>query len=321
VAPTGTGLLPFLQTVVNYRDVAEEEIQHAIARADAAMYEAGIVAVGDISNKADTAACKRNSPIRYYTFVEMFDFLQDELATRMYEQYRIVYEEQPEHKSAVPHAPYTVSPSLFELINELNGGQQTRTISIHNQETAGENELFHSKTGGLLDFFSAFGFSVEHFESIGQPSIHYALQQLDPRHRMLFVHNTMTGPEDIAAAQAWSDRVFWATCPNANLYIENRLPNYRYFLDADAAVTIGTDSLTSNWQLSVLDELKTIARYQSYLPAETLLRWATLNGARALGWEGELGSFEAGKKPGVNLLYGFPDDDLLSAGTQVRKLA
>jgi len=320
VAPTGTGLLPFLQTVVNYRDVAEEEILDAIARADAAMYEAGIVAVGDISNKADTAARKRESPIRYYTFVEMFDFLQDQLASKMYQPYETVYQQQPPPKSAVPHAPYTVSPALFGLIRRLNGQSEELTVSIHNQETTGENDLFRSKSGNLLDFFSTFGFSIDHFQPTGKNAIHYALQHLDPGHRTLFVHNTMTQPEDIAAAEAWSDRVYWATCPNANLYIENRLPNYQYFLDAGSRVTIGTDSLTSNWQLSVLDELKTIARYQSYLPTETLLRWATLNGAEALGMDDELGSFEPEKRPGVNLLFGFEQEAILSETTAVKKL-
>ncbi|MCB0568986.1 MAG: amidohydrolase family protein, partial [Phaeodactylibacter sp.] len=73
MAPTGTGLLPFLKTVVNFRDISMEEIQDAIEKADREMYEGGIVAVGDISNKLDTAAQKEKSPIHYYTFVEMFD--------------------------------------------------------------------------------------------------------------------------------------------------------------------------------------------------------------------------------------------------------
>ena len=84
-------------------------------------------------------------------------------------------------------------------------------------------------------------------------------------------------------------------------------------------MTIGTDSLTSNWQLSVLEEMKTIARLQSYVPFEMLLRWATLNGAEALGFEGELGSIEAGKKPGLNLLN--LDEELcLSEETKVNRL-
>ncbi|MEO1714151.1 MAG: amidohydrolase family protein, partial [Bacteroidota bacterium] len=79
------------------------------------------------------------------------------------------------------------------------------------------------------------------------------------------------------------------------------------------------DSLTSNWQLSVLEEMKTIARFQSYIPFETLIRWATLNGAEALGFADELGSLEPGKRPGLNLLN--LDAGLqLSSQTQVTRL-
>ncbi len=320
-ADTGTGLLPFLKTVVNFRDIPMEEILDAIERADREMYEAGIVAVGDISNKADTAAQKDRSKIRYYTFVEMFDFLQDSWTEKSFNDYRTVYEQQStahgNRKSVVPHAPYTVTEGLFRRIRELNADEAT--VSIHNQETPHEDAFFLNKTGDFLEFYETFGFPIEHFQPTGSTSIHYALAHLNPRNRNMFVHNTMTTPADIQAAQAWSDRVYWATCANANLYIENRLPLYRHFIDNNARMTIGTDSLTSNWQLSVLEEMKTIARYQSYVPFETLLRWATLNGAEALGFEADLGSIEVGKRPGLNLLH--LDTDLkLRADTQVQRL-
>lgn len=319
---TGTGLLPFLQQVVKFRDIPMEEILDAIDRADKEMYEEGIVAVGDISNKTDTAARKTESPIRYYTFVEMFDFLQDTTAGQTFDNYKEVYDAQAagngNKKTAVPHAPYTVSPTLFEKINALNPGTDC-TVSIHNQETVHENQFFLTKEGGFVDFYNAFGFSVEQLKPTGQPSIFYAMQHMNPACRTLFVHNTMTTAEDIQAAQTWSDKVYWATCANANLYIENRLPDYKAFLDNGARMTIGTDSLTSNWQLSVLEEMKTIAKYQSYVPFETLLQWATLNGAEALGYEAELGSIEPGKAPGLNLLS--MDESLkLEASTQVQRL-
>jgi cytosine/adenosine deaminase-related metal-dependent hydrolase len=319
---TGTGLLPFLQKVVKFRAFPEEEILAAIEQEDRYMYESGIVAVGDISNKLDTAACKNKSAIRYYTFVEMFDFLQDAGATSTFEQYQPVYEGQStangNRKSYVPHAPYTVSKALFGKIDVLNQGDDL-TISIHNQETSHENELFLSKSGGFLDFYRSFNIPLDNFAPTGQTAIHYALANMNPAHRTLFVHNTTTQPADILAAQSWSDRVYWVTCPNANLYIENRLPNYQFFLDHNAKMAIGTDSLTSNWQLSVLEEMKTIARYQSYLSFETLLKWATLNGAEALGFEQSLGSIEVGKQPGLNLLN-LGGELKLEAGTEVRRL-
>ena len=96
---------------------------------------------------------------------------------------------------------------------------------------------------------------------------------------------------------------------------------YQNFLDTDAKVTIGTDSLTSNWQLSILEEMKSIARFQSYVPFETILKWATLNGAEALGFEADLGSIEAGKTPGILLLSNAnAGEGLLGNGAKVKRL-
>ncbi|MCS6929624.1 MAG: amidohydrolase family protein [Saprospiraceae bacterium] len=320
---TGTGLIPFITDVVTKRNFPAEVIAEAIQRAEQEMLEGGIVAVGDISNTSDTFFVKAQGRLRYYTFVETFDFLQDAGAEKAINDWKPIYEAAPtdhgSQKALVPHAPYSVSPTLFKKIAEANAGRQV-TVSIHNQETPDENELFLYGRGGFYAFYDRFGFDLSHFEPIGQTSIHFALKYLDPEQRTLFVHNTLTTADDIRAAHAWSPNVFWATCPNANLYIENRLPKYRYFLDTGARLTLGTDSLTSNWQLSLLEEMKTIARYQSYVPFEDLLRWATLNGAQALGFDDTLGSFDAGKKPGILLLEGLTPDYRLTTSTTVRRL-
>jgi cytosine/adenosine deaminase-related metal-dependent hydrolase len=67
-------------------------------------------------------------------------------------------------------------------------------------------------------------------------------------------------------------------------------------------IVLGTDSLASNWSLSILEEIKTIRKNFPEIPPEEMLRWATSNGAKALGMHNELGSFEKGKRPGVLLL-------------------
>lgn len=327
---TGTGLIPFITNVVTRRAATAAVIAKAIERAENQMLANGIVACGDISNVPDTFAQKAKGRLRYHTFVEMFDFLQPQNTEATFEQYMYVYAQVPRTSgsrvSVVPHAPYSVSPGLFERINRQNAGQQPdATVSIHNQETPSESELFERGSGAFYAFYGKFGISLDHFRPTGKPSIYYALDHLDPDRRTLFVHNTLTTEADIEAAHARLKNTFWASCPNANLYIENRLPDYRRFLNARARVALGTDSLTSNWQLSILEEMKTIARYQSYVPFHELLRWATLNGAQALGFDDTLGSLDTGKTPGVLLLSGVdlgsePSDWKLAAGAAVERL-
>lgn len=301
LAETGTGLLSFLQKVVNFRDFPEDVIQEAIVQADRHMYASGTMAVGDISNKTDSFAVKAFSKMRYYTFVEFFNLMQDDWNDNTWKQYIEVYEKAPHqqgHKRAcVPHAPYSVSRQLFKRLKDagLNDG----SVSIHNQETPAENELFSKGSGAFHDFYRSFNLELNGFEPTGLSSIQYALEYLNPSDRNLFVHNTTSSSEDIKAAMQWSPHTYWVTCPNANLYIENWLPKYELFLKEKATMCIGTDSLTSNWQLSIFEEMKTILKYQSFLSFEEVLKWATLNGAKALGYEDSLGTIEPGKKPGL----------------------
>jgi cytosine/adenosine deaminase-related metal-dependent hydrolase len=317
---TGTTLIPFITGVVTQRGAAAEVIADAIETAEKEMIDGGIVAVGDISNVTDTFFQKAKGNLRYYTFVEMFDFLQDQNAEAEFEKYKAVYDALPlakgSRKSVVPHAPYSVSHTLFQKINACNG-KENATISIHNQETQPEQDLFLHGKGSFYDFYGKFGVTLDAFKPSRKTAIHYALENMNPSVKTLFVHNTLTSKADIGAAQMWSENVYWATCPNANLYIENRLPNYQNFIDDNARMTIGTDSLTSNWQLSILEEMKTIQRFQSYIPFEILIRWATLNGAKALGFDDTLGSFDIGKTPGINLLD-LENDFILRGATSVK---
>jgi len=301
VIPTGTGLIPFIQGVVTLRDFPQEQIDAKIKEGDKEMYDNGIVAVGDISNKLDTAAVKDNSKIRYYTFVELFDFLQEDQSAKTFEQYQAVFSGQSNQglnkKSYVPHAPYSVSKSLFDLINNHNA--PGATVSIHNQELSAENELFKSKSGAFLDFYKGFNIPIDNFESIGKSSIHYTLAHLDTSYKTIMVHNTKSSKADITAAQLRNQETYWATCPNANLYIENTLPRYKDFQDCGAKVCIGTDSLSSNWQLSIFEEMKTIKKYQSDIDDVDIIRWSSLHGAQALGYE-DLGKLKKGLTPGIN---------------------
>jgi cytosine/adenosine deaminase-related metal-dependent hydrolase len=129
------------------------------------------------------------------------------------------------------------------------------------------------------------------------------------------VHNTFTKEEDMSEAISNFDKLYWCTCPKANLYIENQLPNYQQFVDAQAKMTIGTDSLASNDTLSILEEMKTI---QAHVSLELLMEWACKNGAEFLGLDA-LGTFQKGKMPGINYINHIVDGKL-TADSQVKKL-
>lgn len=320
VAPTGTGLVSFIKEVITKREANLEEIKEAIKKADCEMYENGIVAVGDISNVADSFEQKAISPIQYLTFVEMFDFRQEENAKKVFEGYLKIYrtlEEMELKGTLVPHAPYSVSEKLFQLMRDFN---QTKdlSISIHNMETQAENDMFLSNSGELISFFEQLGIPTHSFKAIGKASVHYAMPLMDDQKRTILVHNTLCDSEDIEAVLKWNSETYWSTCPSANLYIENRLPRYQNFIETAARMTIGTDSLTSNWSLSILDEMKTIHRYQSFISFDQLIQWACYNGACALGLEQKLGSIELGKKPGINLLQCAAGNKPESLGNSVK---
>jgi cytosine/adenosine deaminase-related metal-dependent hydrolase len=105
------------------------------------------------------------------------------------------------------------------------------------------------------------------------------------------VHNTFTKKEDL------TDN-YYCTCPKANLYIENTLPNYAIF--NKEKLCVGTDSLASNNSLSILEELQ-IIQENSDFDLNTLLKIGSKNVAEALGFK-SLGTFEKGKTPGINLI-------------------
>ncbi len=120
--PEKTGLVDFVFKVISERHFSEEEILAAIEKADNEMYENGIVAVGDICNNTLTIPQKQKSKLQYYNFIEASGFPPSVAETRFqrsldfYNQYNKSFA----NNSIVPHAPYSVSPELFSMIDEFS---------------------------------------------------------------------------------------------------------------------------------------------------------------------------------------------------------
>ncbi len=314
VIPPHTGLIEFLCSVVTKRNFDPQVISEEIVKAEKEMYDNGIVAVGDIGNTADTAGVKSKWKKRWQNFVEVIGFT-DERAEENIDLYKQVAESLEsklqtsniEHRTTlVPHAPYSISPKTFQLINELTKNQ---IISIHNQEHPAEDELYRTGGGGYLKLFKIFGVNQSPFPVTGKSSIRSCLPHFNNRQTIFLIHNTYMPEEDIIWANNYASennlKLVYCLCPNANLYIENSLPPMELFIKHNCHLVIGTDSYSSNWQLSIAKEIKAIAsmpRFETVASISQVLQWATINGAKALQWDDKLGSFEKGKRPGVILI-------------------
>lgn len=300
----GLGLHNFLEKVFELKKLNNsEETYDSIKLYDKIMKSNGIVAVGDICNTNKTIKTKKESKIYYQNFIEALGHGD---AIEIMEKNKNLQSEFINNKlnsSIVPHAPYSVSNLLLELIKE-NAKQNDSVISIHNQETISENEMFKTRTGFLFNKLSSLGVDFSNWRDTGKNSIESIIDLLPKNNNIIFVHNTYSEEYDINVIDKNIENAYWCLCPLSNKYIENKLPDLKMFINCSDKVTLGTDSLSSNKVLSILEEMKVIQK-ECDLSFEELLKWATINGAKALKIEERYGSIEKGKVPGLNLISNF----------------
>jgi cytosine/adenosine deaminase-related metal-dependent hydrolase len=304
-----TGLTGFISEFLKLRPTLHEElIQNGIKTSEQEMVSNGIVAVADISNTSDSFPQKEERNLFYHTFIELFDLVPtraEEVFNNGIKFLRRSPLGQTSNRqlqtSITPHAPYSVSPDLMRMISQ-DARDKNSLLSIHNQETESEDELFSNKSGKLYELFKNLGINLEHLPVTGKSSVQSYLNTLPKENKILLVHNTFTAKEDIRFAHNYSKNIYWCFCPNANLYIENQLPDFQIFIDENSKCCVGTDSYASNWSLSILDELKTISKHNPGISLQTLLQWSTINGAEFFGIENQFGSIDKNRKPGLNLI-------------------
>lgn len=312
-----TQLHGFVKDIISLREnFSDKERLDAISLAEQEMIKNGIVAVGDISNGSSTFEHKEKSQLNYHTFIEVFGS-NPKIAEAAFKHAESVYNSyfDKERASITPHATYSVSDNLVKLIN-VHAVANNSLISIHNQETASENAFFKEGNGAMFDFLNIANKTNNQFVPTGKNALPSFLSKYKNLNKTLLVHNTFTEKKDVLWAQNYADNIFWCFCPNANEYIEGKQPDYSLF--KDERCTVGTDSLASNWSLSILDELKTITTRDSSIPLTTLIKWATFNGAQFLGFE-KLGSIEKEKTPGLNLITNIVSQKL-NANSIIKKI-
>ena len=322
--PEKTGLVDFILKIVNERHFPDEQIADAIEKAEDEMLQNGIVAVGDICNNTSTLTQKLKNRLAYYNFIEVSGWSPAIAASRfersvdIYNQFKI---QNSKFKiSLVPHAPYSVSNDLWNMIAP-NFPEQS--ISIHNQETNFEDDFFLTGTGDFNRMYGMMNIDISFFQPSGKSSLQSYIEQLKEARNVLLVHNTFTTEKDLSylsdESLGLNPDIYYCLCTNANQYIENAMPPVQLIRKQKGTIVIGTDSLASNGSLNILDELKTITHHFPEIVLTELLQWATLNGAQALQMDESLGSFKKGKTPGILVIEQL-ENSAISQKSKVKRL-
>jgi 5-methylthioadenosine/S-adenosylhomocysteine deaminase len=182
-----------------------------------------------------------------------------------------------------PHAPYTVSDEPLVRLRTI-AEELECSIHMHLHETADEVRQGKASHG------------MRPIKRLGQ------LDLLSPR--FIAVHMTQLDEEEVSYFAHFGGSI--VHCPESNLKLASGFCPVAKLLDAGINVALGTDGPASNNDLDVLGEMKTAALLAKgvacdarAVPAATALRMATLNGAKALGLDSEIGSLEAGKSADI----------------------
>jgi len=307
VVSKDTGMAGFISEIGQFRDsYSADDIQKSIKWADNLMQSRGIVAVGDVVNSTDSISIKKTSQLFYHSFVELFG-QNPQLASHIISEgikIKQSFSDAGLVSSIVPHAPYSVSPELFQEINKVVSND---TISsIHIKESNQEEQLFKDKKGELFSFCKAMYNNVELNIGKTTDSLDYISQFLSTDINLLLVHAVFLTSEKLK--QLFNtynqNKIFVVLCPLSNKYIGNNIFNLHDLLTVTSNICIGTDSLASNTDLSILSEIIELSNVFPEVSLEQLLSFATINGARALNIDSSFGSIEKGKKPGLNLIQG-----------------
>ncbi|OFW09786.1 MAG: hypothetical protein A3H96_16710 [Acidobacteria bacterium RIFCSPLOWO2_02_FULL_67_36] len=193
--------------------------------------------------------------------------------------------------SIVPHAPYSVSPSLFRAITAVAGG---RPVSVHLGESQDELRLLRDGTGAWRELLGRLGVWDDAWQPPGCGPVEYLERLGLVGGHLLAVHATHLSAQEIARLAAANATI--VTCPRSNRWTGAGTPPIERFYASGARVAIGTDSLASVENLNLFAEMAEVHRLAPGVPARTLLESATIQGSVALGFDGEFGTIAPGKR-------------------------
>lgn len=289
-----TGMVPFLKAVGELRNSVDLAARiDSISLQILELIESGTEAVVDICNSTDSLAIKEKYSLATYNLFEIFG-LNPVIAKSRIELAKEWQQQWPTPSGIVPHAPYSLLPETMAEIAKIalavNG-----IISIHSLESQAEIDFFQRR-GDFLPFFESIGVQ---YQPIYSHPLDFVFQYFNSQHQLLYVHLTDATESDIERIRHHTPNFGLVLCLRANEYIQNKRPSASIFDWKNDTILVGTDSLASNDDLKLFNELKALQDWNPGLTLQQMLKIAVDNPRRFLSDMLKMSNFKVGTRPFV----------------------
>jgi cytosine/adenosine deaminase-related metal-dependent hydrolase len=286
LAPASPDFTGWLRTVIAHRrQRSAADVANDIRAGLDECLSYGTTLVGDISSDGSSWAELADAPLRSVVFREMLGLTKD----RAERSWQAALEWLGSCAATAtcrpglsPHAPYSARVSLFKAAAATG-----LPVAVHLAETEAEREFLVEHAGPFVPFLQELGV----WDPLGlAKSPEHVLRLAAGSGPTLFVHANY-----LAASAALPQNASLVYCPRTHAAFGHAPHPFRDLVARGVRVCLGTDSLASNPDLSILEEMRFLRAAHPDLPGAEILRMATLSGAEALGWADETGSLAPGK--------------------------
>ncbi|MDQ3199308.1 MAG: amidohydrolase family protein, partial [Verrucomicrobiota bacterium] len=276
------------------RDLDDEDFLASIAQGFAEARRWGTTTIANIESMPALLNRMPPPPLRTWWFAELIDVRPRLPAGEMVADALSCFRGKDDWLGGFglsPHSPYTASPELSQLATD-RAAENKLLLTMHVAESAEEMEMFRDGRGDLFDLLKSLGRPMSDC-GVGKTPLAVMLERQIIDAHWIAVHLNELAEEDFARLES-GPRFHLAHCPRSSRYFRHAPFALRRLQELGFNVCLGTDSLASNYSLSLFAEMQSVRDSHPWLAPERILEMVTTNGARALQQETLLGKIRAG---------------------------
>jgi cytosine/adenosine deaminase-related metal-dependent hydrolase len=313
----GMSLPAWIRLVIAERKRSDRDAAEGIAAGIRESLVGGVTTVGEIATAPAACYATRVSAPTIVQFQEAIGFSAgrvDSVFADLVQRLDAI----PQPAGLSPHAPYTVHPQLLERIVQL-AASRDMAVAMHLAESREELQLLASGEGEFRELLEERSMWDADAIPKGSRPFDY-LRTLATAPRSLVIHGNYLDASEIDFIAKNRQRMSVVYCPRTHVYFGHSCYPLREMLLAGVRVALGTDSRASNPDLRVLHEMRRVRQNFPQIPADEIVRMATLHGAEALGLATDCGSLTEGKRADVIALpcpgtFGDPYEAIVSGSS------